>query len=93
MVKYLVKTTMVATPENRSFAGEMCIYYHGKGCKMVACVGEHAKKTYTYQRLNKYMAGKYGYSRECDAKRSWDYRNPQNDRSWTATTEIVRVVI
>jgi len=31
----------------------------------------------------------YGYDRVCDAKRSWNYNNPQNDDRWHTNVQIV----
>ena len=30
-----------------------------------------------------------GYTRECDAKRSWGYKNPETSKNWASTCEVV----
>ena len=93
MTKYLVKTTMVATPENVNFADEnIHIYYHGKDQKMVACEGNPWINAPTLDRAG-YFIHEYGYDRKCDAIRSWCYKHPQNDEHWTSTVGIIRVEV
>ena len=89
MVKYLVKETSIATASNPSFAGDVSIHYFGKGGYMVAKEGTHLEYD-NYNRIE-YCIDKYGYSRVCDAKRSYAYKHPENTEYWTSTVEIVAV--
>ena len=45
--------------------------------------------------LNNYNILNYGYNRECDAKRSWIYKNPERNSSyWTPDElEIIKVEV
>ena len=49
------------------------------------------KAMHMVKKLNVYMIKEYGYSRRCDAARSWNYRNPENSPYWSTTAEIVEV--
>ena len=89
MAKYLVKETSTATPNNPNYAGEVIVYYFGKGEKMLAREGNHR----TYDNFNhiEWCIDEYGYNRPSDAKRAYAYRHPENSRYWTSTVEIVEV--
>lgn len=89
---WFVKKVSTATPENKNFAGEVHTYIIGK----------------EYFRLYEDVPGgfyngdwtkcvhfvrKYGYKRPCDARRSYAYKNPQNDESWKTTVKLVSIDI
>ena len=89
--RYLVKETSVATAENKNFAGEIHVYTFGKGEEMISASG-HKRDWENFDRTI-YMAKEYGYKRECGAKRSYIYKNPENSKSWKATVEIIEVEV
>ena len=96
MKKYLVKITSVATKENPIFAGEIDINYYGRGESHIAHEGNHGDGIYRIGKLediNSYWIEKDGYNRECDAKRSYMYKNPENTKYWKSTAEIITVEI
>ena len=93
MKMYLVKHTAIATQDNPNFAGQTAIAYYGKDQTMLVYVGSHAKDVHMEQYTNKYMIREYGYKRECDARRSWIYKNPDEGKYWTVSVEIVSVEI
>ena len=90
---YLVKVTSVATAENSNFKGQESITYRGIGDRELAYYGSHAEATNGVQELNQYMIETYGYSRLCDAKRNWSYKNPENSKYWKSTAEIEEIDI
>lgn len=92
MIRYLVKTISKATLDNPNFAGQEMTAYYGKDQKQVACMGSHARAMHMESDFNDYLIEEYGYKRECDAKRSWIYKNPDNGKYWTTKAEIVQVV-
>lgn len=85
---WFVKSVSTATTENKNFAGEVHTYIFGKeefrlfedvpggfyNCDLTDCP---------------YCIVEHGYKRFCDAKRSYSYKNPQNDDSWRTTVKIV----
>lgn len=79
MKKYLVKEVSTATSENKNFAGEVHVSWHGKSDEFC----------YEGERFFRYLLEEYGYTRKVDAKKNWSYRNPENTRYWTSTVEIV----
>lgn len=91
MIKYLVKEISTATAENPNFAGQTSIYYFGKGERILAKEGTHGTD-YNFNHID-WMINEYGYSRLCDAKRAYAYKNPENSKFWTSTVEIVEIEI
>ena len=89
MKKFLVKTISKATETNSNFAGTESISFYGKNQKLLGRIGSCAEATHTTMDLQKYLIKEYGYTRECDAKRSWCYKNPENSEYWTSICEIV----
>ena len=81
--RYLVKETSVATENNTNFKGETIYTYYGKGGVSLKREG-FSDKDMEFWELNE-----YGYKRECDAKRCWDYKHPENSEYWQSTVEIV----
>ena len=89
MVKYVVKETSVATPENPNFAGETSIMCYGKDGVVLYRGGTHCR--HPDEHMWMWGVTEYGYNRLCDAKRNWVYKNPENSEYWTSTVEIVEV--
>lgn len=87
MVKYIIKITSVATPENPSFAGKTCTYFYGKGGVTLGADDEWNKMP-----LWENGVRLHGYDRLCDAKRNWSYKNPENTKYWKSTAEIMEVI-
>ena len=88
MTKYMVKVTATATADNPNFAGEVAIYYFGKGEEMIKREGTHLPKD-NFDRTG-YMLAICGYNRKCDAKRSYHYKHQEEGRYWT--TDKVEIV-
>lgn len=90
MEKYLVKIVSVAKPDNPTYTNEEThTYYYGKGDKLV---GAYDCDPWVATKLNAYMIEEYGYSRLCDAKRNWGYRNHRREeRYWTSRVEIIKI--
>lgn len=86
---YFVMVRSVATEENPCFAGDVQVVVIGKGSKIVAMSGSHSDNTYSRIKFNGYWAKDYGYKSEAMAKRSYDYRNPENTKYWKSTASIV----
>lgn len=97
MKKYLVKETSVATLDNENFCGETQIYYTGKGDKVVGYEGTDDFWSWChiadFKSIPKRLIEEYAYSRKCDAKRAYSYRNPENTKYWKSFSEIVEVEI
>lgn len=93
MKYYLVKETSVATDQNPSFAGEVAITHYGKDQYLLARSGSHAVTMHSEKAFNDYQIREHGYTRRCDAVRSWIYKNPENTKYWQSTVEIVEVEI
>ena len=87
---WFVKSVSTATCENKNFAGEVHTYIFGKGeFRLFEDVpGGFYNKDLTDC---PYCVIEYGYKRICDAKRSYSYKNPQNDGSWRTAVKIVSV--
>ena len=91
MIKYLIKTYSKATENNPSFAGEEFYAYYGKNQKLLAYEGSHAEHVHSAFNSISYMLEEYGFNRECDAKKSWIYKNPdRNSPYWTP--DIVEII-
>ena len=93
MKRYLVKHISKATPNNPNFAGLTSIAYFGKEEKLLKHEGSAAEKAYSVCDSVKWMLEDYGYKRECDARKSYIYRNPENTEFWNSTVEIVEINI
>ena len=91
MRKYIVKVTGKATENNPSFAAQEFVAYHGKNQKLLGYEGGYVEAMHMVKKLNVYMIKEYGYSRRCDAVRSWNYRNPENSPFWSCTAEIIEI--
>lgn len=64
------------------------MYIYGKGDEILLSDGD---KNLNINHMTPFLVREYGYKRECDAKRSWAYRNPEVNRYWKAETRIVRL--
>lgn len=93
MTKYIIKSVSKATPENENFAGQELITYTGKGETTLGRMGSHAEACYNAFELRDWMIAEYGYSRKCDAVRSWSYKNPENTKWWRTEVEILEVTV
>jgi hypothetical protein len=85
---WFVKSVSTATPENPSFAGKLHTYIFGK--EEYTLFEDVPGGFYNVDLTN--CPGcivEYGYKRFSDAKRSYHYKNPQNDWAWRTTVEIV----
>ena len=91
MKKYIVNVTGNATQDYPNFAAQEFVAYHGKNQKLLGYEGGYVKALHMVKKLNVYMIKEYGYSRRCDAVRSWIYKNPENSPYWSTTAEIVEV--
>ena len=89
MKRYVVRSVSTATPSNLNFAGQVLISLTGKYGADIACMGSHAEAEQMVRMPSDYMVAEYGYSRKCDAVRSYAYRHPQNDNHWTTEVSIV----
>ena len=90
MKKYLVKLTSVATENNPNYKNQTNIFYYGKGQVLIYNEGDVMFKT----ARSDFMIREYGYDRLCDAKRSWIYKNRNdNDDYWMRLTEIIEVEV
>lgn len=88
MKKYLVKTVSTPTELNENFKHEFAVYYYGKKGKSVGTVSNAGAFSRNWL-PSMYQIKEYGYDRVCDAKRSWNYNNPQNDDYWRTNVQIV----
>lgn len=93
MKRYLVKTEYKATENNDNFRGMEETVLSGKGQVTLGCYGSAAEATYTRKDLFIPDIIEYGYSRRCDAVRSWCYKNPENSENWRSKTSIVEMEI
>ena len=93
MKRFLVKIISKATEINPNFAGtEFISSYYGKNRKLlghIGHIGSYAEASHTAMDLRECLIKEYGYTRECDAKRSWWYKNPETSKNWTSTCEVV----
>lgn len=85
---WFVKEVSTATETNPSFAGEVHVQISGKGGQaiFVETPDGFYNKDWTMYASD---IIEYGYKRFCDAKRSYNYKHPQNDEYWKTTVKIV----
>lgn len=93
MKRFLVKCHSVATPANKNFAGQENTTYYGKDQKLLASLGSHAEAVYMAFDNRSWQTKEYGYTRKCDAVRSYIYKNPENTEYWQTEVEIVEVEV
>ena len=91
MKRYIVKVSGKAIENNPHFAGQEFVAYYGKNQKLLGYEGSYVEAAHMAKKLDAYMVKEYGYSRWCDAERSWNYRNPENSPFWSCTAEIIEV--
>lgn len=91
MKKYIVKVSGKATENNPYFAGQEFVAYNGKNQMLLGYEGSYAEAVHMVKKLDAYLVKEYGYSRRCDAERSWNYRNPENSPYWSCTAEIIEI--
>jgi len=90
MKYYLVKTISTATEENPSFKGSIDTYYSGKKryCLKELVEGSYSRYVDSYDYICKYNLDMYGYKSEAMAKRSYNYKHPENCKLWTCEVSI-----
>lgn len=88
---YLVKSVCKATANNQSYGGETHTYIHGKDEYLM--FADTPDKFVSRDLMTPYFVRKYGYKRECDAKRAYSYTHPENTEYWKSTAEIIAVEI
>ena len=86
MKYYIVKTHMIATPENESFAGQEETTYYGTKEYVLARYGSHPEAVHSYKPLYPYWVKEYGYKTLAVAKRNLFYRSPVNSKNWITTS-------
>lgn len=93
MKYYLVKSVSTATEENPSFKGSMATYYSGKGdyCLKRLVEGNYSRYIHPFDYICKFNLDMYGYKSEAMAKRSYNYKHPENSKNWTTEVSIVCV--
>ena len=84
---YLVESVSTATPKNENFDGQVHTHLFGKG--EIALFAETGSAFCDKNLLTPYFVRQYGYKRECDARRNWSYKHPQNDEYWKTETRII----
>ena len=96
MTKYIIKITDVAKNSNPYFAGATHVYYYGKKEELV---GDETFNNNDFFLIGmdyfNFLVHKYGYNRECDAKKSWLYKNPAKNREFweDEVIEIIKVEV
>ncbi len=88
---YLVKTVSKATANNQSYGGETHVYIHGKDEYLL--LADTPDKFVSRDLMTPYFVRQYGYKRECDARRSYSYKHPENTEYWRSNAEIISVDI
>ena len=90
MKRYLVMNVTTPTAENvknwPDNAGQVHVYFYGKEDYKLFARGSSWQN---FDLINAYQIKEHGYKRECDAKRSYEYKNPQNDNSWRTVVSII----
>ena len=91
MKYYLIEEHSVATPENHNFNGQESFALKGKNDYLVSYTGSHPENLFCVKKLWMSDVIEYGYTRKCDAKRNWTYKNPENTKYWKSTVKIVEI--
>ena len=87
MKRYLVKVHGKANEKNKSFKGAEVIHIFGKKEQMLLSYGKgYIPMNYNF--FNGYSVKEYGYKRECDAKRSYFYKHPE-EKYWDNEVSII----
>ena len=87
----LVKTITKATEQNEHFKGAVHTHIFGKGGEIL--FAETGDPWIDRDCMTPYFVREYGYKRECDARRSYAYKNPERSIYWTERPEIIAVDI
>lgn len=88
-IYYLVESFSTATAANPNYTtGELHTSINGKGD--INLLYEISDGHRYCDLITPSMVRKHGYKRECDAKRNWSYRNPENTRFWKTDVHIIR---
>ena len=82
MKRFLVKTIYTATESNKDFAGEKQVWFSVKD-----------GRSFKEENLFPHIIDWYGYTRKCDAKRSYAFKNAESDENWNKQVEIVEFEI
>ena len=86
--RYLVKCTEIATENNPRHPNET-IRIYGKGSEIVYAHGTW-NGFYDCDKLQYGIVARYGFKRECDAKKSYQYKNEgRSDSMVNRTVEII----
>ena len=95
MTRYLVKVISKATEKNPNFAGEEVVTVYGKDQRLLSIEGSHADHIGNVKKMWGCDVIEYGYKRECDAKRSWIYKNPNplHNGFWNEEVSICAVEV
>ena len=89
--RYLVKVIGRATETNPSHKGETHTYIFGKAEEMLfANTGD---PWIDRDWLSPHFVLEYGYKRECDARRSYAYKNPERSEYWQDRVQIIEVEV
>lgn len=83
---YLVKTVATATEENVNFKNHVVVCIHGKADETLYMKNS---RYCDFDLVSPYYVKKFGYKRECDAKRNFSYNNPEHSKWWEETSEII----
>lgn len=89
MTKYIVKITATAKENNPNFAGEIQIWYHGRGDAFWKV--DERKEPFLQEWL-RHFALDSGYNSECDAKRNYSYRH-HDEPYWDNKAEIIKITV
>lgn len=91
MTKYIIHTVTRATPNNKNFHGDVVEGYHGKCGVTCGLYHNHGAELITSKPFYaRHDAMAHGYSRVSDAKKNYQWKNPQNDEFWV--TELVEII-
>ena len=88
---YFVKSVCKATPNNKSYRGETHTYIHGKDEYLL--FADTSDEFVRRDLMTPYFVRQYGYKRECDARRSYSYKHPENTEYWESTADVISVEI
>lgn len=91
MKYYLVKCVGRATKDNPNFAGQISTTYHGKQQSTLQREGDHLPQE-NFE-LKHWLLADYGYTRKCDAKRSYFFKRQLDTKFWTYENSIVELEI
>lgn len=89
MKRYLVKCVDTATEENPNFAGNVLVSLYGKNQELIAMMGSQAEQLHTVKELDEEDIREFGYSRACDARRSYMYNFLEDGRFWFSERKII----